>query len=157
MPFVSKCTNELTAAVSQHVESGLPFRDACALAGVSRQAGYAWLSSAESDPKKYPHYVAFAESLSVARAKFKSTCLVDIRAGAPAWQSRAWLLERLFPEDFSMDRRLLRAVAKQVDEMTCSKNEKKRGSQDVPLGSEGDPDGLDDDAIGELEMYPEKD
>lgn len=156
MPFVSKCTQKLTKAVAGFVESGLPFRDACALAGVTREAAYRWLAAAsKEDPN--PEYVAFAVAVAVARAKFKQQCLKAIKTGAQGWQSRAWLLERLFPADFSLDRREMRVMLKQLTEMEAMIKELSAllgNSVEFPeartlpeMAIEADADGMDDEHL----------
>lgn len=49
----------------------------------------------------------FAERFEEARAQFRLTCIESIKSST-SWQSKAWLLERIFPEEFGQpDRRQL--------------------------------------------------
>jgi hypothetical protein len=153
MPFISKCTNEVIAAVAKQVEAGLPFRDSCALAGISRKCGYEWLEAAERDPEGHPAYVDFADALALARAKFKLECLGAVKAGSSGWQSKAWLLERLFPADFGSDRSLVRAVLKELAKTKQAEDPDASPLDANPavMAAETDPDGMDDEHVGNAE------
>ena len=82
------------------ITKGLTILDACEYAGISEQTYYNWLNkdvksiANEEDKKKY---LEFLESLKKAQSECQMYCL-DFIMKDKSWQSKAWVLERRFPD-----------------------------------------------------------
>jgi hypothetical protein len=82
------------------ITKGLTINDACEYAGISEQTYYNWLNKDvssiknEEDKKKY---LEFLESLKKAQSECQMYCL-DFLMKDKSWQSKAWVLERRFPD-----------------------------------------------------------
>lgn len=82
------------------ITKGLTINDACEYAGISEQTYYNWLNKDvssiknEEDKKKY---LEFLESLKKAQSECQMYCL-DFIMKDKSWQSKAWVLERRFPD-----------------------------------------------------------
>ena len=82
------------------ITKGLTIQDACEYAGISEQTYYNWLNkdvksiANEEDKKKY---LEFLESLKKAQSECQMYCL-DFIMKDKSWQSKAWVLERRFPD-----------------------------------------------------------
>lgn len=87
-------TDELKERFVALYQDGETITHAAADVGVSRRTIYL---AEESDPQ-------FAAALTAARnahlENFRDALLSEIRAET-TWQAKAWILERLFPEEFS--------------------------------------------------------
>lgn len=110
MPRKTLCTPELTARIEQSIVAGLSYRDACEVVGISETAFYDWIQRGDTEidriedgheptPNEQP-FVVFADTIKKAIPKRKETLLHKIRSDE-SWQSAAWLLERLHPNEFS--------------------------------------------------------
>ena len=92
----SKSKDRLLDAITK----GLTINDACEYAGISEQTYYNWLNKDvssiknEEDKKKY---LEFLESLKKAQSECQMYCL-DFLMKDKSWQSKAWVLERRFPD-----------------------------------------------------------
>jgi len=76
-------------------DGGMSFRTACAYAGISDDT---FLRRRKADPE-------FAARVEHAREMCKAKLLTQIMAAAPKnWSAAAWLLERLWPEEFGRHR-----------------------------------------------------
>jgi hypothetical protein len=88
-------TTEVADRLALMLRSGVPLSTAAATLNLSRATLYRWLAREE------PLYVAFQEQISDARAKGELALVAAvIRQSETRWQSAAWLLERLDPEQF---------------------------------------------------------
>jgi|TARA_R110000803_G_scaffold134573_1_gene201663 hypothetical protein len=82
------------------IGNGLTIIDACSYAGISEQTYYNWLNKdissikVEKDKKKY---IEFLESLKRKQSECQMYCL-DFLMKDKSWQSKAWVLERRFPD-----------------------------------------------------------
>ena len=82
------------------ITKGLTILDACEYVGISEQTYYNWLNkdvksiANEEDKKKY---LEFLESLKKAQSECQMYCL-DFIMKDKSWQSKAWVLERRFPD-----------------------------------------------------------
>lgn len=104
----SKFTPEVAAAILRAVGAGLAYPQAAALAGVCERTLYYWLEAGASgqDP-----LATFLQDLKSAEAKAELEALTAVKAGGPGWQSRAWYLERKYPERWG---RCVRPVAESL-------------------------------------------
>lgn len=82
------------------LKEGMPKTQACALAGISRQALYKWIDKGEKGEKPYVDIVV---TIKKAQAEFVQDRIKGIKKAGDNgnWQANAWTLERLFPEDFA--------------------------------------------------------
>lgn len=75
------------------VASGLNVKDACAVAGISRQTLYNHIES-DSD---------FAQEFEKAQVGFKLSHLRNVASASQNdWRASAWILERKFKDEFSL-------------------------------------------------------
>lgn len=78
------------------VRDGVPWRIACNIHGVHEQVASRWTMEQEG----------FASALKKAQAHHVRDTLSDLKdAGSGQWQKHAWLLERMFPEQFGQNQR----------------------------------------------------
>ena len=82
------------------IEKGLTIDDACAYAGIVKQTYYNWLNKdVESikDEATKKNFIDFLDSLKKAQSECQMYCL-DFLMKDKSWQSKAWVLERRFPD-----------------------------------------------------------
>lgn len=99
-----KLTKHVQKIICDALKVGHPIRAAVAVAGVSEQSFYNWISWGREGKKPYDKFVE-----AVDRAKgLKTSFLVEqLRAHFPKnWQAIAWYLERTEPKDFGRIDRL---------------------------------------------------
>ena len=104
------CTNELTKEIEQAIVTGLSYRDACEVVGINESTFYKWIQRGEAELERVADggdvaeseqpFVQFVNTIKKAIPKRKSTLLHKIRTDE-SWQSAAWLLERIHPDEFS--------------------------------------------------------
>ena len=83
----TKHTPDKLSLIYRAVESGMSYKDACSVSGISEATFYEWKTSKPE----------FLEALSEAEAKGQSALLGKIRE-SPDWRSAAWILERRFSD-----------------------------------------------------------
>ena len=84
----------------QAVRKGLTIDDACVYAGVSEKTYYNWLNkdvSTINDEVEQKKFIQFLQSLKKAQSECQMYCL-DFLMKDKSWQSKAWVLERRFPD-----------------------------------------------------------
>ena len=87
----SKYTPECVRLIVTAVEQGVPYRHACAIAGISEDTFANW-RKAKSD---------FSEAIKSAEGRAVAGRLARIRkAEDTSWQAAAWWLERKYPHEF---------------------------------------------------------
>lgn len=91
----SKFTPEIAAAILRAVGAGLAYPQAAALAGVCERTLYNWLEAGDAGQEPL---ATFLQDLKSTEAKAELESLAAVKAGGPGWQSRAWYLERKYPE-----------------------------------------------------------
>lgn len=91
----SKFTPDIAAAILRAVGAGLAYPQAAALAGVCERTLYNWLESGAAGQEPL---ATFLQDLKSTEAKAELEALAAVKAGGPGWQSRAWYLERKYPE-----------------------------------------------------------
>ena len=96
----TKCTPELIQEMHDLLVQGLTQRDACAIAGIHAGTFSEWVNLGEEG--KHP-YTKFSEAVKEAVPKRKQALLATIAHHARnQWQAAAWLLERAYPEEYSL-------------------------------------------------------
>jgi len=89
----SKYCPEIVQKIIEKIKLGLTEKDAYTLAGINHDSFYKW-------KKNKPE---FAEKLKKAETELKQKHLARIQeASIKTWTASAWLLERKFPEEFSL-------------------------------------------------------
>lgn len=82
----------VSEVVLNYLRDGMSLRDSCALAGVSRRRFHQWVSEDS----------ALSAQVKKARLESKLVHVRNIRNHAQEdWKASAWLLERMFPKEFS--------------------------------------------------------
>lgn len=91
----AKIKDEVWDEIVQYISEGLKPKDAYTIAGISRSAFQ----------KKKKADVRYLHAIKKAREEFKRVHINKI-ASADQWQSSAWILERMFPEDFKEQKKV---------------------------------------------------
>lgn len=92
-------------ALLQGIQLGLPYELACSNAGITFQTMRNWIKRGEK--AKSGEYFEFLEGVKVAEGKGSLQLLSTIRQSANEghWQAGAWILERRYPQHFSLRQR----------------------------------------------------
>lgn len=86
-------SREFMQKVLGAIANGLNVKDACAVAGISRQTLY---NHIEADS-------TFAEEFEKAQVSFKLTHLRNVASASQNdWRASAWILERKYKDEFSL-------------------------------------------------------
>lgn len=95
-----KLTSQAAAALCEQVEQGASNAAAAAAAGINKATLYRWLARGEQEDGGI--YSEFRTDFERARA-FRQIHFAQkiMRAADDDWRAAAWLLSRLYPEDFS--------------------------------------------------------
>jgi len=91
----TKLTPELSEKIANYISTGNYDCVVCGLVGIHVSTYYRWLSMGEK-AKKGP-YKEFYDAIKKAEAAREMKWIRDIDADT-SWQSKAWLLERRYPE-----------------------------------------------------------
>lgn len=90
-----------SARFLKHIETGHPIAAAAALSGLAQSTVFAWLAAGKKT--KTGDFPEFLEAFTRARGKAQGKMVEQIRkAGREDWRAIGWLLERMFPEQFSL-------------------------------------------------------
>lgn len=84
-----KYTAEIVKTITDLIKGGCFVKNACEVAEISQETYYQWLKKPE-----------FSEAVKKAEAERKAGLIIKIRKDS-SWQSAAWMLERLYREDFA--------------------------------------------------------
>ena len=82
------------------IERGLTIADACEYSGISEKTYYNWLNKDTTQIKndeERKKFVQFLQDIKKAQSECQMYCL-DFIMKDKSWQSKAWLLERRFPD-----------------------------------------------------------
>jgi hypothetical protein len=92
--------DEVKEVLLAALREGMPKSHACDLAGLSRRTFYDWLDRAEDGQVEYAQ---IAHDIKKAQADFVQARLAEIKKASSGgqWQASAWMLERMFKEDFA--------------------------------------------------------
>jgi transposase len=117
----SKVENKkLVDALCQNIMKGMPYRHACAAAGISYSTYRDWIRRGEAEMQRVDEnpkasirkdeakYVDFVQSIREAEAVGMKQNLDRIADASKngAWQASAWLLERRYPDEFGRKEKL---------------------------------------------------
>lgn len=106
-------TPEIQAIIVEAAERGTPLTFCGPLAGVARSTLFNWM---KWGAKAGTPYTAFVDAVKAAQARFVGERLTQI-AQAKAWQAEAWLLERMFREEFGGDKLEINQLKKELREL----------------------------------------
>ena len=117
-----KISKDLVDEILTYKENGLSDKDICDMVGIAQQTFYRWLKDAETgldtdNPTRPAADLELKQELSDglkrAKAAFKAYHIQNItKAARKNWQASAWMLERMFPKEFS---RIDRQIALMAD------------------------------------------
>ena len=82
------------------IERGLTIADACEYSGISEKTYYNWLNKDTTQIKndeERKKFVQFLQDIKKAQSECQMYCL-DFIMKDKSWQSKAWVLERRFPD-----------------------------------------------------------
>jgi len=91
----TKLTPELSEKIANYISTGNYDCVVCGLVGIHVSTYYRWLSMGEKAKKG--QYKEFYDAIKKAEAAREMKWIRDIDADT-SWQSKAWLLERRYPE-----------------------------------------------------------
>lgn len=110
IPKLDKTAHDV---IVKAVSDGVPRRFAASLAGVTERTLARWLARGRKDASGI--FWQFCQDIKGAEAAFIQRNVKEIEAaGLDSWQARAWLLERKFPEEFSLQRQEIAALKKDL-------------------------------------------
>ena len=97
--------NKIIEEFDKLLSEGASIVTACDIIGISNKTYYNWKNKAEeiseAKDQKEELFLHFLHVIKKARAEFKHKTLKVInRASIDSWQAAAWLLERMYPEEF---------------------------------------------------------
>ena len=100
----TKYSQELLEELCGHIASGLPIVHACAMVDISEDTFAHWRDGWSKNGKSYKPVAGFAEAIKAARAEFVAQRVSNIQVAAERgnWTADAWLLERMFPDEFAL-------------------------------------------------------
>tara|TARA_Y100000401_G_C8317067_1_gene223149 strand:+ start:756 stop:1121 length:366 start_codon:yes stop_codon:yes gene_type:complete len=82
------------------LRKGLSIEDSCTFAGIARSTYYNWLNrdiETIKDLAEKKKFMDFLDNIKKAQSECQMYCL-DFIMKDKSWQSKAWLLERRFPD-----------------------------------------------------------
>jgi hypothetical protein len=88
----TKRTPDRVRRLAKAIADGLPDEYACALVGITRETLVQWRND--------PDFIQFSYAIKNVQAKRLLKRLAIIEAGAPGWQSVAWILERCYAKEY---------------------------------------------------------
>jgi hypothetical protein len=96
----TKLEDDIQQRLVTAIERGLSIEDACVYAGITKKTYYNWINKNtdeikdEAERKKFLH---FLHNIKKAQSECQMYCL-DFIMKDKSWQSKAWVLERRFPD-----------------------------------------------------------
>ena len=104
-PRLLDMDDSVAETLADYLREGLYMREACALAGVSRDSVYSWLKQGTKDRKEgiESPEAAFSDIVKRAMAEAEADAVKRVRAAGAMpqfWQAEAWFLERRYPDKY---------------------------------------------------------
>ena len=96
----TKLQDDIQQRLTLAIERGLTIADACTYSGISERTYYYWLKKEPKtieNPKEQKKFMQFLQNIKKAQSECQMYCL-DFIMKDKSWQSKAWLLERRFPD-----------------------------------------------------------
>lgn len=107
-----RCTDQVIQDAIAMKKNGASNKDIAAYIGVSERTFYRWLNTPTSEKQRQ-----FSQSIKKAEPEFKAALRSKIIDAAQhgSWQAAAWMLERLYPDEYGRkDRVQAEAKVEQV-------------------------------------------
>lgn len=100
----TKLTPEVQEKICNEIKRGLPVTRAVVLAGIAMQTYYNWYNKGEK--AKSGRFKEFYNKIEEAKAYGIALRVENIRKAGESgiWQADAWWLERMDPDNFSLNR-----------------------------------------------------
>ena len=98
----SKLSSKLTEELRQAISEGLHDSSACAICGIDPSTFYRWLRKGEEGESK--EFSQFYQTIKKANAERERSWIRFISKDE-SWQSKAWLLERRFPQKWGRNQK----------------------------------------------------
>ena len=96
----TKLEDDIQQRLVTAIERGLSIEDACVYAGITKKTYYNWINKNTDEIKdeaERKKFLQFLQSLKKAQSECQMYCL-DFLMKDKSWQSKAWVLERRFPD-----------------------------------------------------------
>jgi hypothetical protein len=96
----TKLQDDIQKRLLSAIEKGLSIIDSCEYAGISEKTYYNWLNKdieTIKDAGEQKKFIQFLQNIKKAQSECQMYCL-DFIMKDKSWQSKAWLLERRFPD-----------------------------------------------------------
>jgi len=110
-----KLTGEAIGGICEYIKEGSTVAHACMASGISRRTYYYWIERGEQVEEKEANeeilteeeglFLQFIQAIRKAEAECQIKLVREI-SNDKNWQSKAWLLERRFPEDWARKDRM---------------------------------------------------
>lgn len=137
----TKLSPELIISLCLDIRNGMPYKYACAKAGISERVFHKWKSAGmdegpKSNGKENKAFVQFVQSIKKADAEAidRNVSLIQV-AAKTSWQAAAWWLERRFPKDFGRVDRMGLFDMDGVEALSDGLSESKKKEIEKELGS----------------------
>lgn len=148
-PF--KLTPELRDKIADSVRAGLPITFVGPRHGVSRSGLMKWLAKGRAGNDAA--CVDLLDAVKSAQSEFVEKSLGQIADhGVLSWQARAWLLERMFRDEFGGDKLELNILKKELRELRTLLVQVPRATGEAAAAGSASPEGSGEcDPDGEAE------
>ena len=96
----TKLQDDIQKRLLSAIEKGLSIIDSCEYAGISEKTYYNWLNKdieTIKDAGEQKKFIQFLQNIKKAQSECQMYCL-DFIMKDKSWQSKAWVLERRFPD-----------------------------------------------------------
>ena len=96
----TKLEDDIQQRLIKAIQRGLSIADACEYSGISERTYYYWIKKDPltiENPEEQKKFLQFLQNIKKAQSECQMYCL-DFIMKDKSWQSKAWLLERRFPD-----------------------------------------------------------
>lgn len=116
----SKLTEELCDKICKDIQQGGTLKYAAMHNGITEQTFYNWMKRGQESKTQTGKFFEFFESVKRAQEDGKTRLISKIEMhGERNWQALAWLLERMYPDEFGRTQRVdMRADVKSENKTT---------------------------------------
>jgi uncharacterized membrane protein len=116
----SKFNPTLAKNIIEDIAQLVPYTITAKANQIDRSTLYDWINQGLADiqaGKNKTEFAQFSDAIKKSQCQSVKELLKDIKKGEKAWQSRAWLLERRFPMEFSLAAEELAELKLQIEEI----------------------------------------
>jgi hypothetical protein len=114
----SKFNQTLAKGIIEDIAQLVPYTIAAEAHQIDRSTLYDWINKGFADiqaGKTKTEFAQFSNAIKKSQCQAVKKLLEDIKKGEKGWQSRAWILERRFPLEFSTGAQELLQMKEQID------------------------------------------